>query len=142
MIGFATSPAIEAPAAVLEPATPEEHPLGLKPTTPQEPALALESSDVNGPLPDVEPEGSMQQFVNDCCVVGAEQSCTASELYITYAKWCDENQHLPQLQRNFGVGLSSFGFNRQRRSQGRHWWVGIGLKTRDEGQVQPLLEAA
>ncbi len=79
----------------------------------------------------------MQHFLDECCVVGSEQSCTARDLYIAYVKWCDENQQRPQLQRTFGLGLSGLGFRRKRRGQGRHGWEGIGLKTRDEGQDDP-----
>jgi len=32
------------------------------------------------------------------------------------------------LQRNFGMQLTRLGYRRRRRSGGRHWWQGIGLK--------------
>ncbi len=82
----------------------------------------------------------IQHFLDQCCVIGSEQSCTAREIYIAYVKWCDENQHRPELQRNFGMGLSDLEFHRHRRSQGRHWWDGIGLKSRDENKGGPPAE--
>ncbi len=140
-----TSP--EEPAPVLELASPEELTPALELSSledpdpalelasPEEPASALEPATGNGTLPDAEPvtEEPMQQFLDERCVVDSEHSCTARDLYIAYVKWCDENQHRPELQRTFGVGLSALGLRRKRQSQGRHLWEGIGLKTRDEG---------
>ena len=102
-------------------------------------------SPVNGNVPVVEPHEavsaltdaslhppeqnlSLQQFVDECCVVSPGEAATARDLYIGYIRWCDENHRRPLLQRNFGLKLSGLGFHRRRRGHGRHWWLGIGLR--------------
>lgn len=72
---------------------------------------------------------SLPRFLEDCCNVSSSDSATARDLYIAYLRWCDENHWGPLLQRNFGLGLTDLGFRRHRRGQGRHWWLGIGLKS-------------
>ena len=71
---------------------------------------------------------SLQQFVDECCVVSPGEAATARDLYIGYIRWSDENHLRPLLQRNFGLKLSGLGFHRRRRGHGRHWWLGIGLR--------------
>ena len=105
-----------------------------------------ESSPDNGRVPTMEPQEevsgdsetspslpeqnrSIQQFVDECCVISPEEASTARDLYIGYIRWCDEKHRSPLLQRNFGVKLSGLGFHRRRRGHGRHWWLGIGLRT-------------
>ncbi len=74
---------------------------------------------------------SLPRFLEDCCNVSSGDSATARDLYIAYLRWCDENHWGPLLQKGFGLGLSDLGFRRRRRGRGRHWWLGIGLKSEE-----------
>ena len=89
-----------------------------------------ESVDQN-PDPPLEETYALPRFIEECCLVGPGQSATARDLYIAYLRWCDDNDHQPLRQRDFGMTLTQLGYRRQRRARGRHWWTGIGLDTAD-----------
>ena len=74
----------------------------------------------------------MERFISVCCTVGTSESTTARDLHISYLRWCDDNGEHAQLQRNFGMQLTQLGYHRRRRSGGRHWWQGIGLKDQEK----------
>ena len=75
-----------------------------------------------------EPLPSLDRFISDCCIVASGESSTARDMYISYLRWSDDNGEHALLQRNFGIQLTQLGFSRRRRSGGRHWWQGIGLR--------------
>ena len=75
----------------------------------------------------------LRQFVPECCAVGEGEACTARDLYVAYLRWCDLNLNSPVLQRIFGLGFSEMGFQRRRRSHGRHWWLGLRLNAGESG---------
>ncbi len=77
----------------------------------------------------LEETSALPRFIEECCLVGLGQSATARDLYIAYLRWCDDNDHQPLRQRDFGMTLTHLGYHRQRRARGRHWWTGIGLNT-------------
>ena len=81
------------------------------------------------------PEEAIQildRFISDCCTVASSDSTTARDLYISYLRWSDDNGEHALLQRNFGVQLTQLGYQRRRRSGGRHWWQGIGLQGQEK----------
>ena len=86
------------------------------------------AADQNPDLPSEE-NSALLRFIEECCMVEAGQSATARDLYIAYLRWCDDNDHQPLRQRDFGMTLAQLGYRRQRRGRGRHWWTGIGLNT-------------
>ena len=75
---------------------------------------------------------SLERFISECCEIASGDSTTARDLYITYLRWCDDNREHALLQRNFGMQLTQLGYRRSRRSGGRHWWQGIGLKGQEK----------
>ena len=81
----------------------------------------------------------LDQFMSECCIVREEEACTARDLYVAYLRWCDLNQSPTALQRTFGLGLTEMGFQRRRRSHGRHWWLSLRV---DGGATGELLAAA
>lgn len=66
-------------------------------------------------------------FVRNLCQVTAEARCPAKQLYQAYRDWCWETGRQTMAQRSFGMGLTRMGFQRRRRGQGYHWWMGISL---------------
>ncbi len=78
-----------------------------------------------GPAPD-----SAAAFVSACGVLDPEAMIIAGDLYANYLTWCRETEQEPLSQRSFGMRLTGLGFERKRRGQGRHWWVGLGLAER------------
>ena len=88
----------------------------------QESAGELERPDSQETMP------SLEHFISQCCTVATLESTTARDLYISYLRWSDDHGEPALLQRNFGMQLTQLGYRRSRRSGGRHWWQGIGLK--------------
>ena len=101
------------------------------------PEVSPEDSKVDSeePVEDAAPQvdSQLRQFVSECCAVGEGEACTARNLYVAYLRWCDLNLNPPDLQRIFGLGLSEMGFQRRRRSHGRHWWLGLRLNAGEAG---------
>lgn len=66
-------------------------------------------------------------FVRNRCRVAPDAQCPARSLYEAYREWCWETGRQVMAQRSFGMGLTNMGFQRRRRGQGYHWWMGISL---------------
>ena len=92
-------------------------------------AQSHDGSGDQNPDPPLEEASALPRFIEECCLVEPGQSATARDLYIAYLRWCDDNDHQPLRQRDFGMTLTQLGYCRQRRARGRHWWTGIGLET-------------
>lgn len=73
----------------------------------------------------------LKGFILTECNISDSSMCLASSLYAAYGKWASENSVSSISQRGFGIGLREFGFNRKRRGQGKHWWMGIQLISDD-----------
>ena len=99
--------------------------------SPEEPPSEESDTISGGGAPKRQRISSLPRFLEDCCNVSSGDSATARDLYIAYLRWCDENHWGPLLQRGFGIGLANLGFRRRRRGHGRHWWLGIGLKSEE-----------
>ena len=78
---------------------------------------------------------NLERFIAEYCRVAPGESATARDLYISYLRWCDDNGEHALLQRNLGVQLTQLGYRRRRRSGGRHWWQGIGLKGQNPDEL-------
>jgi hypothetical protein len=80
----------------------------------------------------------MDDFLDKCCVVGADQQAKASSLYRRYRQWSESIGQSPATQKVFGSSLRERGFARKRRKDGYHW-LGLGLRDdSDEPLDEPL----
>ncbi len=70
-------------------------------------------------------------FVRNRCRVAPDAQCPARSLYQAYREWCWETGRQAMAQRSFGMGLTNMGFQRRRRGQGYHWWMGISLASEE-----------
>ena len=77
----------------------------------------------------------LRKFTSECCTVSEQAACTARDLYVAYLKWCNSNQSPPVPQRNFGMALREIGFQRRRRNHGKHWCLGLSVKSGEDGQL-------
>jgi len=50
-------------------------------------------------------------FLDESCVVGAEQTVTAKELYAAYTGWCEANGERARTQKALAMGLRERGFD-------------------------------
>jgi putative DNA primase/helicase len=76
---------------------------------------------------------TLAAFIDDKCVVAANASVLAEELYQKYSLWCEHNGERKEAQKGFVPMLSERGFLRKRATsgvnKGRYIWRGIGLRT-------------
>jgi len=70
-------------------------------------------------------------FLEDCCVIGANEDVTIKELYVAYTKYCEETGERYMGKKKFGGRLREKGFDQGQRADARYW-VGIGLKDDDQ----------
>ena len=64
----------------------------------------------------------MNQFLADCCELGADKSCKGGVLYARYRAWCAEvGERYPKRSRDFANELLSRGFEKQRVRGGSEW---------------------
>ncbi|MCY4366023.1 MAG: hypothetical protein OXE17_07360 [Chloroflexi bacterium] len=68
-------------------------------------------------------------YIGERCDIGDTEKVIAKGLYLDYTEWCYQRGEEPLAQRSFGMQLTARGFHRQRRGKGRHWWMGLGLRT-------------
>ena len=73
-------------------------------------------------------------FVRNRCRVSPDAQSPARSLYQAYRDWCWETGRQAMAQRSFGMGLTNMGFQRRRRGQGYHWWMGISLASEERSQ--------
>ena len=69
--------------------------------------------------------GPIDDFVATACSTGRRAMNLAGDLYASYAQWCLDHGYLAHSQRKFGLELRARGYERKRRGQGRHWWIGV-----------------
>jgi len=66
-------------------------------------------------------------FMADCCVQTANAQASATSLYLSYKRWCDDNGEKWTNQRVFGSSLAERGFEKRRSgATGSYVWYGIG----------------
>jgi putative DNA primase/helicase len=70
-------------------------------------------------------------FLDECCVLGDEETVSAADLYRAYGEWCKDTGEALEKQRKFGGRLSERGgFERYRGGKsGGHRWRGVDLLT-------------
>jgi putative DNA primase/helicase len=66
-------------------------------------------------------------FMTDRCVIGAEETVPAKDLYGAYVEWCEGNKEKPLGKTHFGRQLKERGFTSD-RSKFTRLWCGIGLR--------------
>lgn len=70
----------------------------------------------------------LNDFIEECCEVGANKTVLTSDLYRTYKEWCERNEEVPLSKKAFSLRLQEKGFKDKKFTHGRRGWVGIGLK--------------
>jgi putative DNA primase/helicase len=66
-------------------------------------------------------------FIADACVLTASAQASATSLYQSYKRWCDDNGEKWSNQRVFGSSLAERGFEKRRSgATGSYVWYGIG----------------
>jgi putative DNA primase/helicase len=66
-------------------------------------------------------------FIADCCVLTPNAQASATSLYQSYKRWCDDNGEKWSNQRVFGSSLAERGFEKRRSgATGAYVWYGIG----------------
>jgi putative DNA primase/helicase len=70
----------------------------------------------------------VQEFIDDCCTIAAQNTAGIGTLYRAYVSWCETTGHEAEGQRAFSSRLEERGFHRGRTSDTRYW-SGIGLRT-------------
>jgi putative DNA primase/helicase len=66
-------------------------------------------------------------FIADACVLTASAQASATSLYQSYKRWCDDNGEKWSNQRVFGSSLAERGFEKRRSgATGAYVWYGIG----------------
>lgn len=67
-------------------------------------------------------------FLEVCCLQGAQFRIQAAELWKAYQKWCDETGEFPGTQKKLGQHLQERGFVSHRGTKGTRWWIGLALR--------------
>lgn len=70
-------------------------------------------------------EDVLAGFFEDCCILGNNLKCKATQLYETYKSWCERTGERTLTQRAFGEAMTTRGF--ERRASNGSWYVGIGI---------------
>ena len=78
-------------------------------------------------------------WLEDCCVISRTADVKVSDLYSSYAAWCEANGEHPEAQRKLGMRLTERGFCQQKLRNARRW-IGIGLAA--NGDVGDTRDAA
>ena len=73
-----------------------------------------------------EESDSIAQFIEESCVVGAEETVSKNGLYEAYQKWAEQSGERPLTKKGLGSKLLEKGFKEDRTEKSR-FWVGIGL---------------
>lgn len=74
-------------------------------------------------------EDIIGQWIDECCVVGAEHRATARELFANWSGWAEQAGHAPGSQKSLGVALRERGFG-ARKVNGQRGWIGLSAHGR------------
>lgn len=72
-------------------------------------------------------EDTLQQFIDDECIVGEHFSVASDPLYQVYRDWATRNNEFVLTNQKFGKQLTDRGFGKSRGTGGRTLRLGIGL---------------
>ena len=78
----------------------------------------------------------LRDFIMEECQISDSAMSLAGRVFASYEEWATAAGITPLSQRGFGIGLGEFGFERKRRGQGKHWWMGISLMSDHENKEQ------
>ncbi len=85
-----------------------------------------------------EEQDIIQQFISECCEVGATCKDTSGNLFAAWCDWCEHHRHHPGTDTSLGTELGRRGFKKCWIGSGKNKQRGrLGLKVRDEEQVSP-----
>jgi len=73
----------------------------------------------------------IQDFLKDKCIISANLSAPAADLYKAYGEWADEQGLTDKerlKQRAFGLALGEHGFRKGKSTGGVRTWFGLGLR--------------
>lgn len=75
-------------------------------------------------------EGSdlIQAFLDDCCVLGADQQASASALYRSYQRWSERSGTKPYANPTFRAEITKRTNRSQKRTSKGKVWPGVGLR--------------
>jgi putative DNA primase/helicase len=73
-------------------------------------------------------------WLDDCCVLGANNQAPAGALYASYRTWTDERGERTECGTVFARRLAERGFDKYRAGKGI-MYIGLGLLTSDDGPV-------
>ena len=68
-------------------------------------------------------------FLAECCRMEPVAEARASDLYLAYQAWCQENGEREVTQRTFGRKLAEHGFKKRRSTGGKRVYSGLQLCT-------------
>jgi putative DNA primase/helicase len=73
----------------------------------------------------------LKEFLEAKCLLSAELTATAAELYAAYKSWAEDNLKAKEQlsKRHFGLTLAEKGFRNGKGTAGVRLWRGLGLKT-------------
>lgn len=78
---------------------------------------------------------TLGQFLDECCMLGAEHTENASDLYRSYKAWASDGNLRIWSKRTFGTKLSDKGFAASRTAASRRWrgikLCAVGLRSTD-----------
>ena len=75
------------------------------------------------------------QFIDECCLVGANYRTKASALYDAYKRWCDQQGIPYDVQRQWGRALTERGF--ERFTNNGTWYRGLGVHECPPSDTEP-----
>jgi len=70
-------------------------------------------------------EDQLEQFIGDCCLLGASYKVRSSIIYKSYQDWCQHEGEKSISQKKFSLRLEENG--QEKRRSGGSWFIGITL---------------
>lgn len=78
-------------------------------------------------------------FVDEACLVSPDATCSATDLFAAYTKWCNESNERPVNIRLFKTRLGEHGYEQKRTDSGQRW---LGIRPHatnaSDASAQPL----
>jgi putative DNA primase/helicase len=78
-------------------------------------------------------EDTLGRWLEECCVSDNRCSSSASALFGSWKRWCEQNGEQSGSQKGFSESLQSRGFSRVRKAQGKRAFSGLGLRSDTSG---------
>lgn len=73
-------------------------------------------------------EDHVGRFPSECAILAPYATASKADFFAAYKKWCEDQGEYAISQKKLGTYLMEKGFDSCRKTDGKRFWIGLGLR--------------